>query len=180
MNTDPEPSGANTLPAIVEDLFLTESFLVKGRIANKYHRLTKMLEDAEHTFLQIEDATMVSLRGGEVIRTPSVMMNRSEIVFAHELVDTASDGGLRQLASNDKTVRIRAFYNGSIQLEIAGTIDPGAYEPAHNSRRWYFIMQEPKLRGLNLDEHEELRVLKSLPYIIVRKSKLAYIYDFSG
>lgn len=179
MNTDPEPRGASTIPDIVEDLFLTESFLIKGRIANKYHRLTKMLEDTERTFLQIKDATMVSLRGGEVIRTPSVMVNRSEIVFAHELVDTASDDGLRQLASNEKSVQIRAFYSGSIQLEIGGIIEPGAYEPAHNSGRWYFIMQEPKLRGLNLDDNAELRVLKSLPYIIVRKSKLAYIYDFS-
>ena len=174
-----EPGGPGTHLAIVEDLFLTDAFLIKGRIANKYHRLTKVLEDAERTFLLIEDATMVSLRGPEVIRTPSVLVNRQEIIFAHELVDTASDDSLRRLAANDKPVRIRAFYSGAIQFELGGKVEPQAYEPAHGGRKWYFIMQEPRIRGLNLEANDELKILRSLPYVIVRKSKLAYIYDFS-
>ncbi len=178
--TQPESGGGTAAASIVEDLFLTEAFLIKGRIANKYHRLTKMLEDAERTFLRVVDATMVSLRGKEVIRAPSVYVNRSEIIFAHELVDTASDDRLRQLASNEKSVRIRAFYSGAVQLEFAGQIEPGAYEPTHNSGKWYFTMQAPTIRGLDLDANESLAVLKSLPYVILRKSKLAYIYDFSS
>lgn len=181
MTADPQPNSENaaTLPAIVEDLFLTGAFLIKGRIANKYQRLTKMLEDAERTFLQIEDATMVALRGGEVIRTPSVMVNRGEIIFAHELVDTASDERQRAMATNEKNVRIRGFHSGSIQLELAGLVEPGAYQPSAGPRRWYFVMQEPKIRGVNLEANEHLAVLKSLPYIIVRKDKLSYVYDFS-
>ncbi|MEM7199295.1 MAG: hypothetical protein AAF628_03455 [Planctomycetota bacterium] len=180
MNSNPAPNDAtNTLPPIVEDLFLTEAFLIKGRIARKYQRLTAMLEDTERTYIPIEDATMVSLRGQEVIRTPSVLVNRSEIVFAHELVDTASDQGMKRLANNEKPIRIRAFYSGHVQLELAGMVEPGAYEPQHGGRRWYFVMQKPTIRGLNLDDNPDLAILKDLPYIIVRKSKLAYIYDFS-
>ncbi len=178
MNSQPNPGSPATIPAIVEDLFLTGAFLIKGRIANKYQRLRKMLEDADHTFLAIEEATMVSLRGGEVIRTPSVMVNRSEIIFAHELVDTASDDGMRQLATNQKSVRIRAFHSGNVQLELAGLIDRGAYQ-MHKSRHWYFVMQDPKIRGLNIEANDQLKVLESLPYIIVRKDKLSYVYDFS-
>jgi hypothetical protein len=179
MTTDPQHSRGSALTPIVEDLFLTDAFLIKGRIAHKYQRLTKMLEDAERTFIQIQDATMVSLRGAEVINAPRVLVNRSEIIVAHEFVDTASDESMRQLAHNEKPVRIRAFYSGAIQLELAGQIEPAAYEPSHNSGRWYFIMQKPVLRGLKLEANEQLAVLKSLPYAIVRKSKLAYIYDFS-
>ena len=178
MTADPQ-SGATILPPIVEDLFLTEAFLIKGRIARKYQRLTKMLEDSERTFLEIEDATMVSLRGGEVIRTPSVLVNRAEVIFAHELVDTAGDDGLRQLAEKEKPIKIRAFYSGSVQLELAGQIASSAYEPSHNAGRWYFIMKKPSIRGIDLENNEHLAVLKTLEYIIVRKSKLAYIYDFS-
>jgi hypothetical protein len=178
MTTNPEAEGAKAPPTIVEDLFLTAAFLIKGRLANKYHRLTKMLEDSDRTFLQIEEATMVSLRGGEVIRTPSVLVNRDEIIFAHELVDTAGDYVQKQLATREKLQRIRAFYSGTVQLELSGKIRPKAYEPT-DAGKWYFIMREPSIRGLSL-EHDELRVLKSLPYVIVRKKKLAYIYDFGG
>jgi hypothetical protein len=101
------------------------------------------------------------------------------LVCAQVVVDTARDPRPGQGAIDDKTVRIRAFYKGWIQLELTGSIAPGAYEPAHNSRRWYFVMMEPKIRGLDLEGRAELQVLRALPYVIVRKTKLAYIYDFS-
>lgn len=179
MTTDPKHSRGGTLAPIVEDLFLTDAFIIKGRIANKYQRLTKMLEDSERTFIEVQQATMVSLRGTEVINTPKVLINRSEIILAHEFVDRASDGSMRRLATNEKPTRIRAFYNGAVQLELAGQIEPKAYEPTHNSGRWYFIMQDPTIRGIDFESNEHLSVLKSLKYAIVRKSKLAYIYDFS-
>lgn len=166
---------------IVEDLFLTDNFLIKGRMPNKYQRLTKVLEDATEGFLHVLDASMISLQGHRVIRTPSVLVNPKELVLAHELVDVAGDNALRTLASGDdqKTSHIRAFYNGVVQLELSGKVEARAYEPAHNNNRRFFIMQDPVLRGLDLDENPEFAVLKSLSYVIVRKSKLAYIYDFS-
>ena len=163
MTTDPQPDGTSTLPTIVEDLFFTSHFLIKGRLAGKYTRLGKMLEDAGKTFLTVEDATMISLRGPEVIRTPCVNINRSEIIFAHELVDVAGDNMARKMASNDKNVRIRAFHSGTLQVELAGMVAPGAYEP-QNSSKWYFIMEKPVVRGLNYEANPDLKVLDSLPY----------------
>ncbi|MHC4515602.1 MAG: hypothetical protein ACYTGW_00410 [Planctomycetota bacterium] len=165
---------------IIEDLFLTGNFLIKGRMPHKYQRLTKLLEDTREGFLQVLDASMISLHGGQVIRTPSVMVNLAELVLAHELVDVAGDHALRTLAAgNHKSNHIRAFYNGVLQLELTGRIEAGAYEPAHNNGRRFFIMLDPVLRGLDLDSNPEFAVLKGLSYAIVRKSKLAYIYDFS-
>ena len=176
-NSKRDPSNAVT--EVVEDLFLTDAFLIKGRLAGKYQRLRKVLEDAGRTFLTIEDAIMISLRGSDVIRTPSVMVNTRELILAHELVDMAGDDVQRNLARNRKNNRVRAFYNGGIQIEISGKIEPGAYEPARTGGQRYFVIQEPVLRGLNLEGGNELRLLKNLNYAIVQKERLAYIYDFS-
>lgn len=175
----PEPKGSSTAPVFVEDLFLTDVFLIKGRLPNKSKRLTNLLEDYTRTFLPVQDATMVSLRSGEVIRTPTVMVNVQEVIFAHELVEVAGDETMRRLAgSSEKTTRIRAFYNGATQFEIAGQIEPGAYESQPMTGRKYFILQKPIVRGLDLG-HPELALLKGLDYAIMRKDRMAYVYDFS-
>ena len=174
-----EARSEGTAPVMVEDLFLTDSFLIKGRLANKYRRLTTMLNDTQGSFLAVEEATMVSLEGDELIHTPSVLINPREIILAHELLELSGDSTWRKLGESNKTVRIRAFHNGAVQLELAGTIEPGAYEPSHNGGQQYFIMQKPVFRGLDLEGREELRVLDGLDYVIIHKDRLAYVYDFS-
>jgi hypothetical protein len=163
-------------PVFVEDLLLTDSFLIKGRLPNKTKRLSNLLEDYSRTFLTVQDATMVALRTAEVIHTPTVLVNVREVICAHELLDVAGDEGMRRLATPNKVVRIRAFYSGAVQFELAGNVEPGAYEQQIAGRK-YFIMQRPALRGLELD-HQELAVLGALEYAIVRKDKMAYVYDF--
>jgi hypothetical protein len=178
MNDQPDPQGSVASPVFVEDVFLTDVFLIKGRLPNKSKRLTNLLEDYGRAFLQVQDATMVALRNHEVIKTPTVMVNVDQVVLAHELVDTAGDGALRRLAGvSEKSTRIRAFYNGAMQYELAGLIEPGAYESQPMTGRKYFIMQKPVLRGLDLG-HPELALLKSLDYAIVRRDRMAYVYDF--
>ena len=179
MTSEPSPAGGPQSPVIVEDVFLTDAFLIKGRMAGKYHRLSKVLEDTRRGFLSIEDATMVGLNGSEVVRTPRVMVAMREIVLAHEFVDAAGDEVQRMLADPSKNVLVRAFYSGNgVQLELSGHVEPGAYEPSHGGGRRWFVMQKPALRGLDLDGHPELDVLRRLGYAIVHKEKLSYVYDF--
>ena len=174
-----EEKSTRSGPVIVEDLFLTDTFLIKGRLTNKFRRLTTMLEDMDGSFLAVEDATMVALRGNEVVRTPRVMINPKEIIMAHELLELAGDSAWRHLAQPNKTVRIRAFYNGSVHLELTGKIEPGSYEFSHGGGRQYFIIQNPVVRGLNITGNNELSVLHGLDYAIIHKNRLAYVYDFS-
>lgn len=174
----PEPGSSAVAPVFVEDLFVTEVFLIKGRLARKNKRLTNVLEDYQRTFLPVQDATMVSLRTQEVIKTPNVMVNIDEVLFAHELLEVAGDAALRQLAREEKPTRIRAFYSGAVQFELAGQIEPGAYESNKMTQRRFFIMQRPVVRGLDL-EKSELKLLANLEYAIVRKDRMAYVYDFS-
>lgn len=179
MNEDPNQSSNIADPVFVEDLFLTEVFLIKGRLANKNKRLSNVLEDNQRNYLQVQDATLVSLRNSEVIKTPNVMVNVKELILAHELVDCAGDESLRRLAGSEtkKHSRIRAFYNGSVQFEVGGQIEPGAYESNKVTGRKYFVMQRPTVRGLDL-EHDELKVLKGLDYAILQRDSMAYVYDF--
>jgi len=164
-------------PVFVEDLFLTDVFLIKGRLAHKTKRLSNVLEDNQRQYLQVHDATLVSLRNNEVIKTPRVMINVDELILAHELFDCAGDATMKQLSGNDKENRIRAFYNGSVQFEVGGQIEPGAYESNKMTGRKYFIMNGPIVRGLDLD-HPELKVLKTIDYAILKKDRMAYVYDF--
>lgn len=179
MTETPSPDSNVAAPVFVEDLFLTDVFLIKGRLANKTKRLSNVLEDNHRQYLQVQDATLVSLRNNEVIKTPKVMINVDELILAHELFDCAGDAAMKSLAAGDgdKINRIRAFYKGSIQFEVAGQIEPGAYESNKVTGRKYFVMNGPVVRGLDVD-HPELRILKSLEYAILKKDRMAYVYDF--
>ena len=178
MNEPSEDATNDTAAVFVEDLFLTDVFLIKGRLANKTRRLSNTLEDYRRQYLQVRDATLISLRSSEVIRTPTVMVNVDEVVLAHELVDIAGDDAMRRLAGSDKKQhRIRAFYNGAVQFEVGGQIEAGAYESNGVTGRRYFIMASPEVRGLNFD-NQDLKILKGLEYAILRKDRMAYVYDF--
>ena len=177
--TEPsDPDAGVASPVLVEDLFLTDVFLIKGRLENKTKRLSNTLEDHQRHFLTVRDATLVSLRNHEVIRAPTVMVNVDELILAHELVAMTGDDALRRLAGGGgRRHRIRAFYNGSVQFEIGGLVEAGAYESQPVTKRKYFAMHAPVVRGLDL-QHDELRILKSLDYAILRKDRMAYVYDF--
>ena len=54
----PEPKGSSTAPVFVEDVFLTDVFLIKGRLPNKNKRLTNMLEDYNRAFLAYQRERM--------------------------------------------------------------------------------------------------------------------------
>jgi len=178
MNEKPDQSGNLTASLFVEDLFLTDAFLIKGRLKNKTKRLSNTLEDHRSRYLAVQDATLVSLSTNEVIKTPNVKVNVSELICAHELVDVAGDDAMRRLADNDKHHQIRAFYNGAVQFELSGQIEPGAYEANAVTGRDYFILQAPKFRGLDLSRRE-LAVLEALDYAILRKDRMAYVYDLA-
>ena len=169
--------GAPAGGVVVEDLLLTDHFLIKGRVAGKFHRLSNTLEVLQKTFLCIEHATLVPLAGGEPVRTKRVQVNQSEIVLAHELVDLAGDSTQRTLATDQKTQRIRAYFDGRVQLELTGRVQPGAFEPRNGPTSGYFIMQEPVLRGLNLRSRPELEILESLGYAIVPRGRMSYVYE---
>jgi len=164
---------------IVTDLFLTDTFLIKGCVENKYTRLSKMLDEHRKYFLRIRDVTLTDLNSCEEIHTPLLHMNVEEILMAHEFVDESGDNPRADLAKTQFVQRVRVFYTGPLNIELAGEIRPNAYEVSDKATRRFFVMRNPKLRGFDDKKNASLQQLLDLPYAILNKERLSYIYDFN-
>ena len=175
----PEDAGVIGMKTMVEDLILTDAFLIKGKVEGKFGRLSKVLEHYEKRFLVISSATMVDLRRGDVIHTPRVQVNVDELVLLHEFVDAGGDMYLQNLSDKGKNVKIRAFVHGVVNLELAGMIRSGAYEAAGVERGRFFVMEGCSVRGLEEGIAKDFEHLANLSYAIINSRKIAYIYDFS-
>ncbi|MBL6721056.1 MAG: hypothetical protein ISQ08_06560 [Planctomycetes bacterium] len=167
---------------LTTDLFLTDCFLIKGTVENKYTRLSRMLDGHRQSFLKLRDATLIDLASRERIQTPLLQMNLDEILVAHEFLDEAGDGTAAALAREQEAdlQRVRLFYTGNLNVELAGKIRPRAYEIDDKATRRFFVMREPQLRGFQHGDDKELKQMLELPYVILNKSRLSYVYDFNG
>ena len=164
---------------IVSDLLLTDSFLIKGNIENKYTRLSQVLDEQRKYFLKVRDATLVDLNSCERIQTPLLHVNVDEILLAHEFLDSGGDQHLAELARAQSLHRVRVFYTGSLNVEFAGEVRPGCYEADDRSTRRFFVMRAPVIRGFNERGDSDLKLLTKMPYAILNKLRLSYIYDFN-
>jgi len=167
------------MSTIVSDLFLTDAFLIKGNVENKYTRLSKLLDEHRKFFLRIRDVTLIDLNSRERISTPLLHMNLDEVILAHEFLDEAGDGARAELARSPDLHRVRVFYTGGLNIEIGGEIRPQAYEVSDRATRRFFVIRKPKLRGFNDRGDEELMAMHDLSYAILNKERLSYIYDFN-
>ncbi len=164
---------------IVSDLFLTDAFLIKGQVENKYTRLSQLLDEHRRYFLRIRNATLVDLGTRDRIQTPLLHINVDEILLAHEFLDNAGDPFAAQMAESSDQHRVRVFYTGNLNVEIAGGIRPGSYEADDPSTRRFFVMNKPEVRGLKGKGDKDLGLLKDMPYAILNKTRLSYVYDFN-
>ena len=101
--------------------------------------------------------------------------------MAHEFLDEAGDMARAELAREqaEELQRVRVFYTGSLNVEIAGEIRAGSYEVSDKATRRFFVMRGPKLRGFKHGDDDELKGLLELPYAILNKERLSYVYDFN-
>jgi hypothetical protein len=164
---------------IVSDLFLTDSFLIKGEVDGKYNRLSQMLDEHRKYFLRVRNASLVDLNTCDRITTPLLHVNVDEILLAHEFLDSASDSKAADLYRNVNFNKVRAFFTGHLNVEVGGEVRPGSYEVDDRATRRFFVMRKPQLRGFNTHDDADLDQLTGLPYVIVNKTRLSYIYDFN-
>lgn len=163
----------------VEDIFLTDSFLIKGRFEAKHGRLSQSLDNWKHNFIPVIDATLIDLKSREQFEAPRVAIAWRELILAHELIDTGSDLFRRQMTTPPARTAIRAFVAGRLPLELSGETSAAAYDRGGLFQRC-FIMHEPRLRGLDCERHQELRPLAEMHYAIVLRERVSYVYDFSN
>src|SRR5688572_13763817 len=164
---------------IVSDLLLTDCFLIKGNVEHKYTRLSQVLDEHRKYFVRVRDATLIDLKSRDRIRTPLLHVNLDEILLAHEYLDEAGDEYARMLAADQELHKVRVFYTGKLNIELAGLLRPGAYEADDHITRRFCVLRKPTLRGIEDHGDDELRSLAKLPYLILNKLRLSYIYDFN-
>ena len=164
---------------LVSDLLLTDAFLIKGTVEDKYSRLSQVLDEHRKFFLKVRDATLVDLKTRERIQTPLLHVNVDEILLAHELLDESGDQYLRALSQDEDLHKVRVFYTGTQNFEVSGMVRPGCYEATDRATRRFFIVREPSLRGLKTEGDEDLGLLDGLSYAILNKPRLSYLYDFN-
>lgn len=166
---------------LCSDLFLTDAFLIKGTVEHKYTRLSRLLDEHRKTFLRIRDVTLIDLNSRERINTPLLHMNVDEVLLAHEFLDEAGDAARADLAREQKErlQKVRVFYTGNLNVEIAGSISPGSYEVSDKATRRFFVMRNPRLRGFRDNGDKDLKTLLDLDYAILNKERLSYVYDFN-
>jgi hypothetical protein len=164
---------------IVSDLLLTDSFLIKGEIDQKYARLSQVLDEYRKYFLRVRNATLIDLNTCDRITTPLLHVNLDEILLAHEFLDTAGDPNKAELYKGLKFNKVRVFFTGHLNLEVGGEVRPGSYEVDDRATRRFFSVKNPSLRGFNTRDDQDLGLLNKLSYAIVNKTRLSYIYDFN-
>lgn len=164
---------------IVTDLFLTDSFLIKGEVERKYTRLSHLLDEHRKYFVRIRNATLVDLNTCDRIQTPLLHVNMDEILLAHEFLDSASSPNQAELYRGQRYNKVRVFFTGHLNVEVGGEVRPGAYEVDDPATRRFFVMRSPVLRGFNNHGDEDLQLLSKLDYAILNKNRLSYIYDFN-
>lgn len=169
-----------TTAPIVSDLLLTDTFLIKGRVEGKYTRLGQMLDEYRRYFIKVRDATLVDLGTRDRIHTPLLQVNVEEILVAHELINLAGDPTAARLAQEGVVYqKVRVFYTGGLNIEVAGEIRPGSYENTDRATRRFFVVRNPKIKGLEIDGDQDLKLLMDMQYAILNKARLSYVYDFN-
>lgn len=82
----PYPAGMFSLAGQEHEASLvlyTDSYVVRGRVRTRQHRITDILERAEEPFLVLEDVTLEEFGGrGEVVRASYAQVNLATVLFA--------------------------------------------------------------------------------------------------
>lgn len=164
----------------VKDLFLTESFLIKGYVKTGGRRLTTFLNTTGGRFIEVHDATLVGVAQGDRIVTARAMVNLDEILIAHELIGSAGDDLLRRLAEPAKDrALVNLYLGGRLALEISGKMLRRAYNRTDLGEQRFLVVTDTAIEGLAGKKPREFAVLKRAPYLIVNRTRIAYVFDYS-
>jgi len=164
----------------VKDLFLTDSFLVKGYVKTDGRRLTTYLNSHDHRFIEVHDATMIGVSKGDRIVTARAMINIREVIAAHELIESAGDEILRRVSEPDaERALVNLYFSGGLPLEVSGKMLRRAYNRKDLGSQEFLVVTEPSVEGLADKKAREFKLLQKAPYLIVNRDRIAYVFDYS-
>ncbi len=158
----------------LKDLLLTDAFLIKGHINTANQRLSSFLGNFARRFLEIEEAVVTDCVRDEVFNATRMLMRVEEIIVAHEMEEIGDDG-LRHLAGQERDDTVVTIqFNGAARFQLTGRVSKRSMERDSSSPHDFLVVVAPKLVGIT---GKSMDVLRNLPYLIVNKSRIAFILE---
>jgi hypothetical protein len=165
-------------PVIVNHVFLTARFLIKGRVLTGEQRLTSFLRSYRRAFLSIEDITMFDLERSDQIVAARGQLRVEDILLAHEFLDVAGDMHSRALVERESQAYRMAsiYFRAPTTFEVVGRVREEFLGGA--LQETFFVVQEPNLRGLQERTERDFLQLKRMPYTIVNGGQVHCIFNY--
>jgi hypothetical protein len=163
---------------IVNHLFLTPRFFVKGIVKTGELRLSSFLNSARRPLLQIEGVTFVDFELGDRIVARRATLRLADVLLAYEFLDLAGDPLRKRLSQPEEQEfrMVSAYFRAPSRLEVLGRIRRDAFDATPGDD--FFVVMEPLLRGFADKSVAELEMLKSLPYAIVNRAQLHCFFEY--
>ena len=156
-------------------LVLTEQGIIKGHLKTEGRRLSTFLNNTVRPFLEMEESSLVSSTRGQDASPHSMLLNRNEILLAHEMEETGDDG-LRQLAEllRDE-VAVTAHFSGVVELQVTGNVGKRAMDRCASGQQVFIVLAEPRFRCPAGEASEQCSILEGLPYVILNTRRLNFL-----
>jgi hypothetical protein len=160
----------------LKDLLFTDMFLIKGHANTGGQRLSTFLNRIPKRFLEMEETTLIKHDGSGRFFAPCVQVRVSDIIFAHEM-EVTGDESLRFLAEHERDdIEVNAYFSGITPLQLSGKVRKRALAPDALNGNDFIVMIEPRLEGFTPGPAPEYTIFENLPYAIVNKNRLAFIF----
>ncbi len=164
--------------SIVNHLFVTPRFVVKGTVRSGELRLSSYLNAQRRPWLTIDHVTFSDFSGREKVTARRAQLRLADVLFAHEFLDLAGDPVRKKLAQTEaRDYRMVSHgFRAPSRLELVGRVRRDLLDPASNDD--FFVAMEPLLRGFEGSDAAELEPIKNLSYAIVARSQLHAFFEY--
>jgi hypothetical protein len=165
-------------PGIVNHLFLTTQYLVKGEIKSGGKRLSDFLQHFGRPFVPVHNATLYRLDSADQIVTTAAWLRLSDVILAYEFLDLAGDTYRRTIGEHsDQEFQMAGIQARLLpQLEVVGKVRAEALRNPETDG--FFIMRNPVVRGIHRDG-TDFDHLGRLPYAIVHWAQVHCIFPYT-
>jgi len=164
--------------AIVNHLFLTQRFLVKGNVRTGELRLSSFLNSVRRPLLDVDNITMIDLERGDRIVARRATVRLADVLLAHEFLDLAGDPLRKRLAQPESSEfrMVSVYFRAPSRLELLGRVRHDVFEPVQGDD--FFVVMEPLVRGFDEKLAADAEQLKSLTYAIVNRSQIHCYFEY--
>jgi len=164
--------------SIVNHLFLTQRFLVKGNVRTGDLRLSSFLNSVRRPWLAIENATLIDLRQPDRVFAKTTTLRLEDVVLAHEFLDLAGDPLRKSLAVQEQNEfrMLSVYFRAPCRLELLGRARHDAVDAGTGDE--FFVVMEPLLRGFDDKDSADVQSLKNMTYAIVNRRQVHCFFQY--